>query len=108
MWLSIAGFFSLVAVINSLYGPTCVCHVKTAVQTDELPSLRRLRQARNVLARLQPLITEPQGQLKPEEISGRLMELANPAGNESATAPASIAEIPNGPLEPPPGTGQPG
>jgi hypothetical protein len=107
MWWSVAGFFSAVAIINALYGPTCICHVKTAVQTDELPSLRRLWQARKVLARLQPLITEAQGQLKPEEISTRLMELANPAGNESATAPTTTAEVPNGPLEPPPGTGQP-
>jgi hypothetical protein len=107
MWWIVTGCFSAAVIINSLYGPTCVCHVKTAVQTDELPSLRRLWQARKVLARLRPLLTEAQGQLRPEEIPARLMELANPAANESATAPTAVAESQVGPLEPPPEAGQP-
>src|SRR5690349_19709098 len=42
VWLSIAGIFFLLLAIHFSYGPTCICHIQTAVQTRPLPSLNRL------------------------------------------------------------------
>jgi hypothetical protein len=86
--------------INAALGPTCVTHLQTAVQTEPLPSLSRLRKGRKVLARLRPLLTEAQGPLAPEEIPARVQELigvapsANPA---PAASPPFAAEDPNAP-----------
>ena len=41
-------------------GPHCVCHIQTAVQTQPLPSLYRVRDAEKVLARIAPLIEAAQ------------------------------------------------
>jgi hypothetical protein len=76
--LVVGGFFGLLLVCNALPGPSCQCWIRTAVQTDDLPSLSRLRRARKVLERLQPLIAEAQGQLAPEEVAARMQELMRP------------------------------
>jgi len=47
-------------LLNNVLGPTCACYLKTAVQTEELPPLKRLPRAKRVLARLRPHITEAQ------------------------------------------------
>jgi hypothetical protein len=73
--LVLAGVLGLMLMANALLGPTCRCSLRTAVQTHELPSLRRLRRARKVLAHLRPLIGASQGQLNPEEIPVRMREL---------------------------------
>jgi len=64
--------FGVPLLVNNLRGPTCVCHLRTAVQTEDLPSLSRLPQTRRVLDRLRPLIAQAQGQLAPEEIPARM------------------------------------
>ena len=66
--LSFAAFWLLLIVINSARGATCETHIRTAVQTEQLPSLGRLPVARRVLARIQPLIVEAQGAATPEEL----------------------------------------
>ncbi len=71
----VAAFFALFLVLNSLLGPTCVCQLRTAVQTEELPSLNRVRRALKALDRLRPLIVAAQGQLAPEEIPARMQAL---------------------------------
>ena len=43
-------------------GPYCVCHIQTAVQTQELPSLYRLKTAEQVLRELAPRIEAAQRQ----------------------------------------------
>jgi len=53
--LLLAGFI----ILRSL-GPTCACHVITAVSRDKLPSLYRLRTAEKTLRIIQPLIEEAQ------------------------------------------------
>src|SRR6266545_1509925 len=40
--LGLAGFFALLLLINFLMGPTCQCHLRTAVQSVEMVSLTRL------------------------------------------------------------------
>src|SRR5437762_11770822 len=42
LWI-IAGALLLLPLISFLLGPTCVCHLQTAVQTEKLPSLKRVR-----------------------------------------------------------------
>jgi len=69
---SVAGMFALLLGFNLALGPTCACHLRTAVQHEKLPSLRRLRGARRALGRLQPHILAVQGGISDEEIRARL------------------------------------
>ena len=94
-WWIIAAVLLAFLVANILMGPTCVCHLKTAVQTEELPSLRRLRRARKVLARVRPLIVAAQGEITLGEIAARMGQAAGPGA-----AFAAGGDI-NAPLEPP-------
>ena len=66
--LVVSGFLACL-VINVLLGPTCMVHVKTAVQMEELPSLRRIKRARKLLNFLQPLLTEAQGEFPPADVA---------------------------------------
>ena len=66
--------FALPLVINNLLGPTCVCHLQTAVQTEHLPSLNRIRRVQQLLNRIRPFIEETQGRIAPDEISARIRE----------------------------------
>ena len=95
VWWIIGAVLLAFLVPNILMGPTCVCHLKTAVQTEELPSLRRLRRARKVLARVQPLIVAAQGELTLGEIATRMGGASGP-GAAFAAGGDIIA-----PLEPP-------
>jgi hypothetical protein len=61
----IAGIFLLLTALNFLAGPTCRCTLRTAVQTQPLASLGRIRNARKTLARLQPRIAAAQPQPPP-------------------------------------------
>ena len=69
---SIAGLFAFILGVNVVLGPTCACHLRTAVQHEKLPSLRRLSGARRTLGRLQPHILAVQGGISDEEIRARL------------------------------------
>jgi hypothetical protein len=55
-----SGAFLLIALILLVQGPTCRCTLRTAVQTQELPSLHHLRTARKVLRRIRPLVEAAQ------------------------------------------------
>jgi len=61
---------------NNLFGTTCACQIRTAVQTEEMPSLCRLPQTRKVFDKIRPLIAAAQGQLSAEEASSKLMDAA--------------------------------
>ena len=74
VWWGITGIFLLLLAINMARGPTCVCQVRTAVQTRPLPSLNRVRRANKVIAQLRPLIEAAQGTLPPEEFAHRIDE----------------------------------
>lgn len=65
----ITGVFAFFLALNALRGPTCLCHLKTAVHLEELPSLRRRRNAEKVLARIKPLIESAQGSAAPEALA---------------------------------------
>jgi hypothetical protein len=52
--------FAVLLLADFIRGRTCDCYVKTAVQTERLTSLARLRKAEKVLERLRPLVREAQ------------------------------------------------
>jgi hypothetical protein len=98
-WLITGGIISAVCLVrlllNWLRGPTCICRLRTAVQTVELPSLGRTKAARQALARLEPLLAQTQGLLSAEAI-GRLV-----SGPAETPAPAPHPARPPSPVLPP-------
>lgn len=52
-------------LVHVVRGGTCICHIQTAVQTEELPSLFRVARAQRVLEQLRPLIQQAQAQIEP-------------------------------------------
>ena len=88
-WSVLAGTSLFVSVVDWLRGPTCVCHLRTAIQTVQLSSLNRLRTTRKTIARLKPLIDESQGTLTAEEIPGKMAALAA-SSTSKVVPPASI------------------
>src|ERR1051326_3113083 len=65
VWLGLACLFVALLLINLARGPTCVCHILTAVQMERLPALGRIRVARRVMERLRPMIEQAQGDAAP-------------------------------------------
>jgi hypothetical protein len=59
---SVSGTLFIILVVHAALGPTCRCVIRTAVQTEELPSLKRVRNADKVLALIRPLIESAQRQ----------------------------------------------
>jgi hypothetical protein len=57
--------FTAVLLFNLALGPTCRCRIHTAVQTERLPSLNRVRRALKVIRQIQPLIEAAQASLGP-------------------------------------------
>ncbi len=66
----LAGLGILLLVVNLLLGKTCVCRLYTAVQTEHLRALGRMRPARRFLEIVTPLIEATQGEVSPEMLSG--------------------------------------
>lgn len=58
-----AGLFLIALGINHWKGPSCVCHIQTAVQREKLSPLNRLKRVRKALNLLRPLIERAQGDL---------------------------------------------
>jgi hypothetical protein len=62
-WLSCSAIAGLMLAANLLRGPTCVCHVRTAVQSVRVRALVRMRRLNRVLNHVTPLIAESQKNL---------------------------------------------
>ena len=60
------GLWLLIFLFHFTAGPTCVCHLRTAVQFEALPSLFRVRTARKTIALLRHRIEAMQGSLESE------------------------------------------
>jgi fatty acid desaturase len=93
VWWGIAGTFLLLLIINVAGGPTCVCQIRTAVQTRPLPSLGRLRRAVKTIAQLRPHIEAAQGALPAEEIVRRIDD-ARRGPSSMFTNPVSVSANP--------------
>src|SRR2546423_9413088 len=63
--LVLAGVLGLILLANALSGPSCRCSIRTALQTEDLPSPNRLRRSRKGLARLGPPLAAAPGQPGP-------------------------------------------
>ena len=99
-WPFSALFLSMLA-INAILGGTCEAHLKTAVQIQRLPSLKRIRSARKAMKRLAPLIEKTQADLKstvpaPETATGRTVHPSMPASGADVPRPLSDAPRPRG------------
>jgi hypothetical protein len=93
----IAVLLAILGICDALFGPSASCSLRTAVQVEPLPSLNRVRRARQVLNRLKPLIAVAQGTLTSEEIVAQMQ--ARPAATAAQSAApalpaASAGEIP--------------
>jgi hypothetical protein len=93
VWWIFSGISLLILAGNLLLGPTCICHIQTAVTREELPSLGRERTARKVVNILRPLIEAAQGALNPDEIASRSAEFT---GGRGPVAPPSARVQPVG------------
>jgi len=94
-WVVITLILAIPLLMNNMLGPTCVCQLRTAVQTEELPSLCRLRKTRKILNRLRPLIAAAQGELAPEEIPARMQAWATAASAPAAASKRYVVDDPN-------------
>jgi hypothetical protein len=86
-----AGLFLLILLFNCLLGPTCECHLRTAVQTEKLLSLNRLKYMRKAMDSLRPLIEKAQGTLTSEAIEENALKETRQATSPSATGKARKA-----------------
>jgi hypothetical protein len=93
MWFFavLGGLFLALLLVNLIAGPSCKCHLRTAVQVEELVSLARLNKAERALALLRERIVRAQGALPPEEIPARYQQF------EQATAAGYVADDPDAP-----------
>jgi hypothetical protein len=88
----ISGVFLLVGLVA---GPTCKTYLRTAVQTEELAALCRVRQTRKIMDKIRQLMVAAQGQITGEEVSVRMQETMR------AQSPAESSQ-PNPPDAAPP------
>ena len=65
--------FGVALLVNLLLGPTCAFHIRTAVQTERLPAVSRVRAANKFIARIEPLITAAQGELPRDQLVADLI-----------------------------------
>jgi hypothetical protein len=69
---------SIMLIVYLLYhlarGPSCACHIVTAVQEDLLPTVNRLRVSRKVIPLLKSAVERAQGSVSPEEMAAAPVE----------------------------------
>jgi hypothetical protein len=82
--------------VNNVRGATCAVSIRTAVQTEELPSLSRLERTQHVFARLRPLIAAAQADLPGGGPQFQSQEL--PKDSPAARADAAERRAVTGPL----------
>lgn len=88
VWLVIAGTFSIPLIVHLLLGPTCVCLLHTAVQSEKVRSLGRLRRARKVVGVLKDRIETAQGTISRDDVLSRLGD-TTPTGGDIWINPAA-------------------
>ena len=90
---SMAVLMAIFFMINWLRGSTCVSHLQTAVQTEKLHSLFRLRTAKKVMNRLRLLVEQAQGKLAREDIREKGVKASTVKISPVST---DIADLPTG------------
>jgi hypothetical protein len=74
LWI-ICGLFVFFTLLNLWRGATCVTHIKTAVQTEQLPPWSRLSTAQKGMKRIRPNLLQAQGEVTGEELRAQLEAL---------------------------------
>jgi hypothetical protein len=74
LW-AISGCFGYFTLVNLMRGSTCVTHIKTAVQTEQLHPWNRLPRARRGVERIRPALLQAQGEVSAQELKARLEDL---------------------------------
>lgn len=95
----ITGVLLLLLILNLVRGSSCTCYLKTAVHLEELPSLRRRRNAEKVLARLKPLIESAQGGL-PREALAPQYDVLLAGANAVSAVPGEVMRVMDAELQP--------
>ena len=90
-FLCSAGFFMIPFVYNLVRGPTCVVHVTTAVQREELQSVRRLKGALKLLQVIRDAAAQTQGVMAPDMVRVKF-ELENAPPGFTPPPPPTISE----------------
>jgi hypothetical protein len=83
IWIT---FFAICLMLNLLLGASASCTVSTAVQQEQLPSIKRLRKGRKVVTALRERVAAAQGLLTAAELLSRLNGLEPTA---AGAAPSS-------------------
>ncbi len=91
------GFLTLL-LTNWLMGPTCVCHLCTAVQTLQLPQIRRWPRAQVLVDELSPLVMATQAGLAQTDSKSIPIRIDLPPEPEAQPLPDTPVE----PEAPPP------
>jgi hypothetical protein len=94
MWSIFAVILAVPVVVNNIRGTACACRLRTAVQTEDLGALSRVRQEQKALEKIRPLITGAQGQLTAAEVSVRMQEAASGATVDGKLEPPSSSMPP--------------
>jgi hypothetical protein len=89
-----AGLFLIFLSINWLRGPTCILHLRTAVQNEKLPSLYRLKNAQKVMDRVKLLIENVQGHLNPEALKQNILKVQKPGSMSFSPSMSRQSAIP--------------
>ncbi len=79
--LSLAAPFIIGLIVNIALGPTCALHIRTAVQSEQIPAISRISAARKFIARIEPLISAAQGGPPGEQLMAELAAAQNEAAN---------------------------
>jgi hypothetical protein len=85
--LGLGGVLLVILLVNTALGSTCQCHLRTAVQVEDLACLNRVPRAHAALNRLRPLIEAVQGPWLPAQESGPA-PAAPAAGEQNAFSAA--------------------
>lgn len=96
-WAIASAVFLAPCLVNTLLGRACACQLRTAVQTEDLRPLCRVRQTRKVLAKIRPLIVAAQGGgLTPDAVSARMRDMV--AASPAVEPPSPlVSDDPNAP-----------
>jgi len=89
---ALAAPFGVALLINVLLGATCTCYIRTAVKTERVPAINRLRGASEFLARIEPLIIAAQGELTPGQLDTEFAQLQSAPVTSTLDAPPVLSE----------------
>ena len=90
---SLGAPFASALLINLALGPTCACHIRTAVQTERLSALNRLGAARKFIARVEPLINAAQDASSPEQFAADLTRLQSGTLSAPVISPLDLSPV---------------